>query len=169
MKRKMRNYRLDLAWRINFFWKSVDKNGPIPTNRPELGPCWICHRKVGSNGYIHMTKFQLKRTRPHRLAYELVKGPIPQGLHIDHLCRNRICVNPDHMEPVTLVENVMRGESIFAKQARQTHCKRGHEFDEANTYVYKTGNRQCKKCMNLRYQLRKEGQHDRTPDSHTAA
>lgn len=82
----------------------------------------------------------------HRVAYEAARGPIPPGLVIDHLCRNRACCNPAHMEAVTSVENVMRGESIAAQNARKTHCKRGHEFTPENTYVSKTGARTCRTC-----------------------
>lgn len=84
--------------------------------------------------------------RAHRLVYELLRGPIPDRLVIDHLCRNHACVNPSHLEPVTAVENVMRGVGPFASRARQTHCKRGHAFDEANTYVTPKGTRDCKEC-----------------------
>lgn len=84
----------------------------------------------------------------HRVSYESVKGPIPEGLVIDHLCRQRSCVRPDHMEPVTLKVNVLRGSSIFAKRARQTHCQNGHEFTPENTRRHgKEGrNRRCITC-----------------------
>lgn len=85
----------------------------------------------------------------HRVAYRLLVGPIPDGLTIDHLCRNRGCVNPDHMEPVTTKVNVLRGVGRTARQARQTHCKRGHPFDLFNTYYNNRGNRSCKACGKL--------------------
>ncbi len=85
----------------------------------------------------------------HRVIYELLVGPIPQGLELDHLCRNPTCVNPDHLEAVTHRENVLRGMSISANRARQTRCKRGHPFDLANTYVGPEGNRQCRACARL--------------------
>jgi hypothetical protein len=80
---------------------------------------------------------------------ELFVGPIPEGLVIDHLCRNRGCINPTHMEPVTNAENVLRGEGPTAVNARKTHCKRGHPFDDVNTYVYAKG-RACRMCHQLR-------------------
>lgn len=81
----------------------------------------------------------------HRFAYERAHGPIPDGLTIDHLCRVRPCVNPEHMEAVTSGVNVLRGESPWAKNARKTHCVRGHAFDEANT-LHLRGQRRCRAC-----------------------
>ncbi|WP_033356238.1 HNH endonuclease signature motif containing protein, partial [Kitasatospora aureofaciens] len=92
----------------------------------------------------------------HRYAYTQLVGPIPDGLVIDHLCRNPSCVNPAHLEPVTHAENMRRSEP-----AMRTHCIHGHEFTEANTY-YRTPNcdgvRQCRACnakAAARYQARK--------------
>ena len=87
----------------------------------------------GSSGYAH------------RFAYRELVGPIPEGLVIDHLCRVRHCVNPDHMEPVTSGENVLRGISPAAMQKRQTHCIHGHEFTPENTYEWR-GHRACRTC-----------------------
>ncbi len=84
----------------------------------------------------------------HRLMYVAAKGPIPDGLHIDHLCRNRACVNPDHLEAVTPRENVMRGE-VGDRMRRTTHCPQGHEYTPANTKVktYKRRtSRNCRAC-----------------------
>ena len=85
----------------------------------------------------------------HRFAYESFVGPIPEGLQIDHLCRNRACVNPAHMEPVTLRENILRGESSAAKNARKTHCKRGHPLSGENLYRF-GGSRSCRECQQRR-------------------
>jgi hypothetical protein len=81
----------------------------------------------------------------HRFSYELAKGFISDNLVIDHLCRQRSCVNPHHLEPVTSKENVLRGEGLPAINSQKTSCKRGHEFTEENTYVYKNM-RSCRKC-----------------------
>jgi hypothetical protein len=96
----------------------------------------------------------------HRLSYEEFYGSIPEGLTIDHLCRNRACVNPAHMEPVTREENVLRGESFGAQNARKTHCVHGHPFNEENTYIRSNGQRDCRACgrdRTRRYAQRKAG------------
>ncbi len=77
--------------------------------------------------------------------YEQLVGPIPPGLHLDHLCRNTSCVNPDHLEPVTVAENVLRGVGITAQNAQRTHCRRGHKFTAQNTYRH-GGKRHCRIC-----------------------
>lgn len=82
----------------------------------------------------------------HRVMWTHEKGPIPEGLDIDHLCRNRCCCNPDHLEPVTRQTNLLRGETIPAAKAAQTHCKRGHEFTDENTYIGTRGTRMCREC-----------------------
>jgi hypothetical protein len=81
----------------------------------------------------------------HRVAYEELVGPIPDGLHIDHLCREPRCCNPMHLEPVPHGENILRGNTWAAKNAAKTHCVNGHAFDEANTDIWH-GQRKCKQC-----------------------
>ena len=84
----------------------------------------------------------------HRLAYELQVGPIPAGMTIDHLCRNPLCVNPRHLEAVTMAENLRRGNGFSALNSRKTHCPKGHPYDEANTRLYK-GYRYCRACRKV--------------------
>lgn len=90
------------------FWSKIDKNGPIPSHLPELGPCWVwTSPSVNPRGY---GAFRLGKShvQAHRYAYELLEKPIPDGLTIDHLCWNILCVNPAHLEPVTMAENLRR-------------------------------------------------------------
>jgi hypothetical protein len=123
-----------------------------------VGPdrCWPWQGSVTAQGYGRL-KVRGRTWRAHRLAYEIVMGPIPGGRHLDHTChdpelckggddcQHRRCVNPLHLKPTTLVENVMRGASPAAQNARKTHCKRGHELTEGNLYKTKRG-RLCATC-----------------------
>ncbi len=112
----------------------IDKNG-----------CWnwdVCDNL----GYGRATDGKHRSVKAHRLMYERLVGPIPEGLVIDHLCRNRTCVNPDHLEPVTQSENVRRGNGFSAVNARKTHCKRGHPLDGDNLYRNPAGARVCRTC-----------------------
>jgi hypothetical protein len=101
----------------------------------------------GGNGQIVLA---------HRFSYVLLVGPIPEGLTLDHLCRNRRCVNPDHLEPVTLRENILRGEGLTAKNARKTHCPSGHPYSGENLYVSPKGDRRCRSCRRERIEYRKD-------------
>lgn len=122
--------------------------------------CWIWTGMLNDAGYglIAMRIGGKKRQRrAHRIYYELVKGKISEKLTLDHLCRVRCCVNPDHLEPVTPVENVMRGESFYATQARKTHCPKGHPYAGANLRITPHGGRLCRICVARRvreYQAR---------------
>lgn len=118
------------------FLEKVDKNGPIPAHRPDLGPCWVWTGAKGPLGYGRMG-IDGKTVQVHRFAYEHLVGPIPEGLDVDHVCRNPSCVNAPggHLEPVTHRENVRRGTAPAAANAVKTHCKRGHEFTPENTRI----------------------------------
>ena len=106
--------------------------------------CWTYVGRLDRYGY---GKVDIpKMTITHRVAYEALVGPIPDGLVIDHLCRNRACCNPDHLEPVTNRANLMRGETDAARRAAQTHCIHGHEFSVSNTRIRKDGTRTCIEC-----------------------
>lgn len=110
--------------------------------------CWIWQGAISPNGYGRCGG----NLYVHRVMYELLIGPIPKDLEIDHLCRNRGCINPDHMEPVTRRENMRRGMGLSGINSRKTHCIHGHPFDETNIYWRKNGKRMCKMCgyLNLR-------------------
>lgn len=88
----------------------------------------------------------------HRVAYEQAYGKIPESLVIDHLCRNGLCVNPYHLEAVDNITNVMRGEGAPARNARKTHCYKGHEFTPDNTHISPQNRRICKTCRRQRWQ-----------------
>jgi len=121
--------------------------------------CWEWDKPVaGIGGYgrlfVGSRSDGSRRLRmAHIVSYEVFVGPVPAGLQLDHLCRNRACVNPDHLEAVTPRENVLRSDSPMARQARQTHCKRGHEFTAENTYLNK-GKRYCRTCQRAAWEGR---------------
>jgi len=114
--------------------------------------CWEWQKGIfGKNGYGALD-VDGRTIGAHRFSYERYVGPIPKGKHIDHLCRNRKCVKPSHLELVEPGENVLRGIGISARNAKKTHCKRGHEFTVENTYVRPhKGGRACKICKANQY------------------
>ena len=125
------------------FWRGVQKTDS----------CWLWtgSKQPNGYGYIHAKYNNAGRVnlKAHRVAYELLVGPIPDGLVIDHLCNNRGCVNPEHLRPSTNRDNVLRGASPCAKNAAKTHCKRGHSFSLDNTYVRPSGERECLTCRSI--------------------
>lgn len=117
------------------------------------GICWEWQGTVSQGGYgrcwVPLSVAQQSSMAVHRLVYEFLVGHIPDGLQLDHLCRNRVCCNPDHLEPVTPRENVMRSYAPTRFFAEQTHCSRGHEYTPENTYYRpnKPRFRYCRACM----------------------
>lgn len=132
------------------FWTKVIERGPMD--------CWEWQAgKIRGYGQFSPTRPAVPDGQPrpsgsvaaHRFAYELLVEPIPEGLTLDHLCRNPACVNPGHLEPVTIGVNTLRGEGPAARNARKTHCKRGHPLSGGNIWVYATPTgtqRICKTC-----------------------
>lgn len=108
--------------------------------------CWLWTGNLQSGGYGHAMVGNGRGALAHRHVYELLVGPIPEGLHLDHLCRVRNCVRPDHLEPVTPAVNTLRGEGYSAVNARKTHCPNGHEYD----WVRSDGRRWCRICLRER-------------------
>jgi len=118
----------------------------LPRDDPD--GCWLWMACTSKDGYGQLTQ-QRKSCKAHRVAYEHFVAPIPGGLEIDHLCRRRNCVRPDHLEPVTRYENILRGESMTAVNARKTHCPKKHLYDMIDS----DGGRRCRSCWGERVRV----------------
>lgn len=108
---------------------------------------WMWTGTIHMNGYPRCTAGQHASGWAHRMSHETFTGPIPPGHTIDHLCRVRACVNPAHLEAVTQRENNLRAPTqLTPVNLAKTRCPQGHPYDVANTYVHKTGKRDCRTC-----------------------
>lgn len=136
------------------FWAKVDQDGP--------NGCWIWTAYTMTNGYGLFGLTKSKMSLAHRFAYQDLVGPIPEGLVIDHLCRVRNCVNPAHMEVVTQIENVRRGNA-GKNHSEKTHCPQGHEYTPENTYETpsRKGGRLCRRCRRERNRVYQKGRWER--------
>jgi hypothetical protein len=126
------------------FWAKVNKQGPTPEHRPELGPCWVWTASKTSAGYGQFHSDTGRNVLPHRWAYLEAHKTVPDGKVLDHLCRNRACVNPAHLEPVTQSQNVLRGNT----RATLTKCRHGHTLTPDNVYhpPKRPADRHCRIC-----------------------
>lgn len=138
------------------FWAKVDRNGPVPPSRPELGACWLwtASRNVRRGGYGQV-KIAGRVRRAHIVAYELVIGSVPEGKQLDHLCDVTHCVNPAHLRPKTAHANNLRSGSRAAVQARAAVCPAGHPYDDEHLYVRPDGRRECRTCASERQRERR--------------
>lgn len=127
------------------FWQKVGGGHPNPTE------CWLWQGGITGAGYglIAAGAPSSEQLAAHRVAYEIIVGPIPVGLELDHLCRVRHCVNPSHLEPVTHQENLRRSDVVTGLRSAKTHCPHGHPYDNANTSV-RNGRRHCRECSRQR-------------------
>lgn len=116
--------------------------------------CWEWQGWRDRQGYGG-TWLNGRSARAHRVVYEQHRGPIPVGLTLDHLCRVTRCVNPDHLEPVTVLENIRRSPSAVGRALRTGRCIRDHEFNDENTHISSTGQRVCRACGRTRYHEKK--------------
>jgi hypothetical protein len=122
---------------VSRFWQKVEKTDS----------CWLWTAGLFTAGYGLFWDGE-RTVGAHRFSYELLVGVIPDGMVLDHLCRVHSCVNPSHLEPVTHRENILRGDGIPARRARQTHCLNGHELVGENIYRVSTrpNVRHCRAC-----------------------
>lgn len=117
--------------------------------------CWTWTGATSDQGYGVFAVRHHVQVKAHRFAFEITRGPIPAGLVLDHLCRNRSCVNPSHLEPVDNVENVMRGYSPQAVNARTQKCAQGHEFETKIRASSGKPRRYCRECHNAQRRERR--------------
>ena len=138
-------------WPLSEFDRMMSKISPCPNTG-----CWFwMDRSTNGRGYGRVY-YQGKSCQAHRAYYELLVGPIPDGLELDHKCRVTMCVNPDHLEPVTHRTNVRRGDAMWvpgALRAAITHCLRGHAYEGRNVIWYR-GRRRCRECSRIRDRMR---------------
>lgn len=163
--KKGQKYRSKPGTRTGHVYHTLQERLEAKIERLDSG-CWKWTGSIQHGGYgmIWGGPTQRRLVLAHRASYEVYRGPIPAGLTLDHLCRNRWCVNPDHLEPVTMKENAYRGRSPGILAHLQGVCQRGHEMTPENTYHSHVhpGRRICKTCVlaarERRQQARERGE-----------
>lgn len=125
---------------LDRFWKKINKKDD----------CWVWTAGQDGHGYgMFFDSVKKVNVKAYRWSYENFIGLVPNNLQLDHLCRNRICVNPNHLEPVTQQENIKRGEAgknLIEMQLSKVLCPKNHKYDKENTYIRPDGGRGCRKC-----------------------
>lgn len=131
--------------------QSVDELHPFWRHVRQEGECWIWHGSIAATGY---GKYGTVGLPAHRVAYELMVAEIPDGLHLDHLCRVRRCVNPAHLDPVTPKVNAVRRDAALGVGSAKTQCPSGHAYTPENT-AHRNGRRHCRACDRDRMRRRR--------------
>ena len=137
-----------IANTLEDFWRFASAAGPLPSVCPQLGRCWKWKGAINSHGYGTM-RLNGKSVGAHQIAYKLQRGEVPVGLELDHICRNRACVNPYHLEAVSPKINKLRGAGIASINHNKTHCKHGHPFSGDNLMLRKNRGRDCRTCHRM--------------------
>lgn len=130
--------------------KTLSRYGALISFHGQSNGCWEWVGHVNPHGYGMASTGKFTNSPAHRVIYTAFRGLIPAGLDLDHLCRNRCCVNPSHLEPVTRRENVMRGQNVRVLAHHAGTCIRHHKMNCENTYISPKGQRQCKQCRKMR-------------------
>lgn len=123
--------------------------------------CWLWERGLNSAGYGMHAQRRVMRLA-HKLAYEAINGAVPQGLELDHLCRVRCCINPDHLEAVSRRTNTLRGETRPAENVLKDRCPKGHPYAGGNLYTRANGHRVCRACAAERAREKRRAMRHRT-------